>query len=80
MLALILDEWNNVEVISKVTVESLVNQCVDGVGRPLVNLHTLFVLRVFLSATLVQLEGLWGRRVPIGMVGRSTGGSLGIGN
>ena len=35
MLALILDGWNNVEVNWNVIMESLVNQCVNGVGRPL---------------------------------------------
>ena len=62
------------------TVESLVHQFVNGVGRPLSDSTHSDHAKGTTSCNPIQLEAPWGRRVPIGMVGRSTGGSLVIGN
>ena len=65
---------------SKVTVESLVHQCVNEVGRPLGESTQSHCAKETSSYNPIKLGGPWGRRVPIGMVGRLTGGSLVIGN
>ena len=62
-----------------VAVESLAYQCEQGWEALREILDTWSCLGTS-SGNPIQLGGPWGRRVPIGMVGRSTGGSLVIGN
>ena len=75
---LMLDGWEKAEADGGC--REFGSSSVNRVGRPLERFYTLWSCLGTSSCNPIQLGAPWGRRVPIGMVGRSTGGSLVIGN